>query len=427
MAWRVLLCAVLAGLLAGCSCSREEPKTAAELRDLAVQARADAEAARQAGEVKRARRAAERATEAAQRLAAQLEAAEDPPATDVAAGKEAADAASDAKRLADLAEEAARLADLTSGWKARAYRKTRAVALAGTFAALEAAASQAAQGDLASAPDAVQQSADAAADLAERVTGRARLPDGSHDWAGIAADMKAFRAQPPPEMAQFLALAFLLAGRNRLALYEIEAVKPAAATTPQQARALRVQRGLIYALNDLPRLAVAEIEASAVERDGGPSAPELLAGIHLALGCMHLHNRDLELADVELVRAMRVWPNNPVCVFLTGERLAAGGEHEKAAQSLEALAAGTDREWLARVIAKRARELRDERGDARPLLHDTAFLRDVVGRYVLETARDSEAMQAVRGWVASARGFGSRLLEQLPGVGRDPSTQERPE
>ena len=424
MAWRVLLCAVLAGLLAGCSCSREEPKTAAELRDVAVQARADAEAARQAGKVKGARRAAERATEAAERLATQLKATENPPAADVAAGKEAADAARDAKRLADLAEEAARLADLTSGWKARAYRKTRAVALAGTFRALEAAANQAAKGNLASTPKPVQQSADVAADLAERFTGRARLADGTHDWNGIEADMKAFRATPPPEMAQFLALAFLLAGRNRLALYEIEAVRPDAATTPQQARALRVQRGLIYAMNDLPRLAVAEIEASAVEGEDDVSAPELLAGIHLALGCLHLHNGDLQPADIELVRAMRVWPNNPLSVFLTGERLAAGGEHEKAAQSLDTLAAGTDREWLAAAIAKRARELRDEQGDARPLLHDTAFLRDVVGRYVLETAKDSQAMQTVRGWVGSARGFGARLLEHLPGIGRDPTTQE---
>ena len=51
----------------------------------------------------------------------------------------------------------------------------------------------------------------------------------------------------------------------------------------------------------------------------------MLGSIHLVAALLYLDSRDYKRADVEIVRAMKVWPNNPVSVFLTGERLAADG------------------------------------------------------------------------------------------------------
>lgn len=69
------------------------------------------------------------------------------------------------------------------------------------------------------------------------------------------------------------------------------------------------------------------------------------------------------------------------------------------------------------VAADLARQLRDQKGQTEPLLHDPAFLRDVLLRYLYETAKDSGPAQRLRGWIDSAQAFGKRLLDRLPGGG----------
>jgi Flp pilus assembly protein TadD len=115
--------------------------------------------------------------------------------------------------------------------------------------------------------------------------------------------------------------------------------------------------GIIYSMHDWQHLAVLEID-KVPEGDRGDSN-ELLAGAHMAIAYFHLRSKDYEAADREIVRSMQIAPNNPVSIFLTGERLAANGEYEKAADSMEDLVRDPDQKWLAKRVSARARELRD--------------------------------------------------------------------
>jgi hypothetical protein len=412
---RLLLLAVGTALLAGCSCERA--KTVPELRDAAVAARAEATAARAGKDAKQAGRAADRAERAAERAAALIEAMDEPTDADRAASDEAAEAAREARHAADLAEEERRLAKLLGGLKARAYRGARNAALSATFAGLALAADQAAKASPDQLPETVRDAADLAAQVAEHLAGRDRLPDGQPDWPGIAADLRGFRAQPPPELGLYLAVAFLGSGRTGLALVEIQAVDPATLPTTEMQDLAVALRLVAYAMNDMPELALIEMQKLSDAADGRDYGPETLGSIHLVAALLYLDRRDYRRADVEIVRAMKTWPNNPVSVFLTGERLAADGKYEEAAESLEKAAAGTDLDWLARKIADRARQLRDRKGETEPLLHDPAFLRDVLLRTLFEAAKDSQPAQRLRGWLDSAQGFGRRLLDKLPGRG----------
>ena len=273
---------------------------------------------------------------------------------DNAALAKTASAARDARLFADLAREEEQLGDITSGWKASAYRGTRKMTFATVFKALALAADQASKRDLASFPQAVQDSAALAAELATQYAGRKPLPDGRPDWTGIASDLSGFGSQPPADLALLGALASVLSGQNRFALYEIELVDPKSLNTGDQRTQYHVLRSVILSQNELRHLAVLELDNIDIPGDGETSEPQLLAGIHLWLAWLYLENGDYRKADLELVRAMRLWPNNPVSVFLTGERLAATGEYEKAAESLARASRDTSQEWLANRIAQRA-------------------------------------------------------------------------
>jgi len=117
---------------------------------------------------------------------------------------------------------------------------------------------------------------------------------------------------------------------------------------------------------------------------------------------------------------MRAWPDNPVCVFLTGERLAADGRYEKAAESLEKQAAGTQYEWLARRLTARARQVRDNKGEAAPLFTDTGFLCDVMIHCVGEKAQQ-KAPRQLKGAIAAARSLTQRVLDHLGGTTTAPA------
>jgi hypothetical protein len=114
---------------------------------------------------------------------------------------------------------------------------------------------------------------------------------------------------------------------------------------------------------------------------------------------------------------MQIWPNNPVSVFLTGERLAANGERVKAADSLEQRARDSEDAWFAERVAERARELRGSEGEGQTLLHDKRFMTEVALRYLWIAAEKSPAAAKVKQTVDNAQVFGSRVLEHIPGVG----------
>ena len=412
-----LLVLPLTVVLFGCS---GEPQSIGELRSVAVNAREEAVAARDAKDPKQADRAATRAEEAATAAAAMVEAAAQPTEADKQAVKEAAAAAREARSAAGWAREEKELADIVSGWKAKAYRGSRKVALAAVFTGMALAAEQAGKSDLDSLPQPVRENAELAAELAAEYAGREPLPNGQPDWEGIALDLQAFRSQEPEDLGQCLALAFILSAQPRLALYEIELVDPRSLKTPDRIVTYHILRGVILSENDLRRFAVREFETLDTltgENEQQYSGPELLAAIHLLAAYVHLRDRQYRRADLELVRAMRVWPNNSVSVFLTGERLAAEGQYEKAADSLEQAARGTQHQWLAERITQRARQLRDDEGEAEPLLTDKRFMCEVALHYIGEAAKQSEAAESLQQSVAAAKQFGNNMLEHLPGVG----------
>jgi hypothetical protein len=313
-------------------------------------------------------------------------------------------AAMAARRFARLAREEKERQDRTTGLKARAYRTGRKAALAGTFHGLALAADQEAKGG--TVPQGVHESALLAASISEGFAGRSKNEDGSTDWTGVAADNRKFAEALPPAMSIFLASALMLSRQDGLALVEIESLDAASIQDPGQLVTRHIVRGIILRLNGMPESASDAFVAAGAAP--GSFGPELEAGMHLIVAASKIMDEDLEAADLEIVRAMKVWPNNPVAVFLTGERLGALGEREAAAKSLEASLAGTDQEWLAKRLAARTRELRDGQGPAQPLIMDPGFLRDVALWQVWQAARTSPAARKLQKMVESARGFASR-------------------
>ena len=396
----------------------ELPETIAELRDVAVQSRDDAKAARAAKTPVEASTAADRAEAAVKKATALLAEATEPRPADEAAKKEATLAARDARRHARLADEDRKLADMLTGWKARTYRSGRLLAFPAACIGLAAAADQAAKTDPDELPDAVRKSAETAAGLAGQYARRKPLPNGQPDWPAVAGDLRGVASKPPPEMALGLAAAFLVTRKKEFALYEIEMIDPDAERTRDQRLHYHLLRGFIYSVNGLPLLAGEEInKAPGLNSKEDPSyGPQLLAGVNLLLAYIHIEAKDYEAADREIVRAMQAWPDNPIAVFLTGEKLAATGEYEKAALSLENSAKGTDNEWLAEKIARRARELRDNPGKSETLIHDDGFLCDIAIHYVARAARDSDAARSLQNSIESAKELSRKVVQQLPGA-----------
>lgn len=412
----------LVALLSGCGgCGQNLPETIPELSDVAVEARDDAEAAREAKDPDAADAAADQAEAAVARLIEIADASEATSDADKQLRQKAVLAARRARYFAELAEEEQQLADELDRWKATGYRMARKLAWQGTFQGLALAAEQAKGRDLDTLPDPVRESAQLASELASDWSGRERLPDGDPDWDGIAADVTTYANSPPALHAQFVALALALGGQKDLALYEIEMVDEQ--KVPAELKlTFHLLHGFIYSMQDWQHLAVLEVEK--IPEDQRSDSAELLASVHLFQAYVHLQENDYEAADRETIRAMQIWPNNPVSVFLTGERLAATGEWEKAADSLEQRARTSEGEWFAQRVAERARELRDSKGEGQTLLHDKQFLTEVVLRYIWLSAENSEAAAKVKQTVENAQAFGTRILQHIPGVGKSSEQTE---
>ncbi len=405
----------------GCGgCSESLPESITELSDMAVGARDAAEAARDAKDPDAAADAADRADVIVARLIEIYDAAETHSEDDKATRKQAVLAASKARYFAELADEEQQLAEALDSWKATGYRTARVVGNQATWRGLAFAADQAGKNDLKSLPESVQESAELAADMSNRFSGRERLPDGEPDWPGISADLNSYATKIPTGFAQFVAAALLLTGQKDFALYEIHLAAETDLKTDQDKQYFHLLRGVIYSMHDWQHLAVIEIGKISTKPGQTESDEQFLAAVHFVLAYFRLEDKDYEGADREIVRAMQIWPNNPVSVFLTGEQLAASGEYEAAAKSLEQAAQGEKHEWLAKKIADRARQLRDEKAEGQTLLHDRAFMTEVVLNYVWIAAKESEPAARVKETLDSARAFGSRMIDNLPGVGAEP-------
>ncbi len=404
--------ALLLLIFASCGKGESLPEDLPGLKTVVVQARDDARSARDGQDPKKAEKAADLARRAAERAAGKVKEKTDASPEDRALAADIHAVAREATRLARLAAEDKTLRDRTTGIKAKAYRTGRHAALAGTFHGLALAADQRAKGG--TLPKGVEESAVLGADLVEKFLGRKKLADGTPDWTGVASDLRSLAASPPPAMTTFFALALVLSRQDGLALIEIDSIDPNTIKDPEHLAGHLLLRGVILRLNGLPESGSDSIAAAGASPGLQGFGPELLAGIHLLQAFSAIHKTDLQTADIEIVRAMKVWPNNPVAVYLTGERLGAMGEREKAAQSLEASAAGANDEWLAKRFAARARELRDGEGPAEPLFFDSAVLRDVVLWHIWQSAKTSAPASRLQKMIEAARGFGDRWT---PGSG----------
>ncbi|KAF0243590.1 MAG: hypothetical protein FD180_3238 [Planctomycetota bacterium] len=420
MTRRALNVVLAVALLALPACGKKEeplPDSIPALRDVAARDRDAAKAARWAKKPKEADVAALHAEAASKKAGELLAKNAAPPDEELKARSECAAAAREARREARFADEEKRLEEVRSGFKAKAYRMARKAAWAASCAGMAAAADKATGKDIEELPDSVRDMARVASGLATRVSGRARLPDGKPDWPGIASDIRGMSGEVPPEASRDLAIAFMILGKNDIALWELEMADPAKLPNDDDRTAFHLVRGIIFSRLGMPLLAGEEINrAPAIA--GGPAAGygnELLAGIHLALGFMYLQQKDNESADREIALSIQAWPDNPVAVFLTGERLAENGEYEKAAESMEAASKGTEGEWLAERIAKRARDVRDHPGESPSLVHDKEFQREVVFHYLAIAAKKSPAAAKANAAILGAERMGKMVLGHLPG------------
>jgi hypothetical protein len=421
-AWVLLTCAIC-----GCGGKLETPE---EFKSAVLQARDEAKAAQGNKDPKAAEKAAKRAEDALEKLRKQAGGEGETAARAKAVLAEADAATREARYFAELADEEHRLAEKLGGLKAKAYRAGRSTALSVLFKGLSLAADQAGKKGLAGLPKPVQEAANCAADFA----GRAPLADGNPDWAGIAADMNARAAEPPAEVGFFLAVGFMLCGQAELSLYEIEALDPA--NPPELPGTPPGMDGaFFYLIRSSARrscgwrhLAVRDLAAALKLGEPGKAGdgldPQFRAVLHFTTALCLLQEKDLKGADLEIVEALRADPKSRLAVFLTGERLAADGEHEKAAESLESLAAGNPgaEDWLLKRVSARARELRDKRGAAEPLVCDSRFIGEVALHYAGEAARKSEPARRFKQSLDSAKGFCGQFLKHLPG-----GTQGEPE
>jgi hypothetical protein len=408
MRWSLLFPLLL--LIVGCS--ETLPETIPELSELTFGARDEARAAREDQNPDDAAEAADRAADTVSKLNEIVNASENIDDEDRALLERANSAAHEALFFAQLADEEQQRANKLDSWKASGYAAMRSVGLKATFSVLSLAARQAAKYDLESLPETVRESAEFAAVLASLLSERPRLPD---DWEGIARDMDLLAESPTMKLTMYLSLAFLMSGQVDFALFEIETVKGDQLSDEQELYG-HILRSFIYSYQDWRHLSVMEVKKVGPEE--AEDAAQLLAMVHLARAQIFTREREYELGEQELIRAARVWPNNPVLVFLTGEHLAATGEYKKAAESLESLTVDIDHPIAQRMvnrIAERARDLRDgEPGQS--LLNDHSFMTEMAFYGLVIAAEQSEAADKVRQYMESARLFGERIMDHLPGI-----------
>lgn len=386
------------------ACRREDPATQAIRHSAAIaKAQADAAVARTRTDAAAAKKILARSDAALVQLE---KLAKFDPATEPSL-RSARPIADDVRRICELTLEEAYLAAATSSWKARGYRTGRGLALGTFFQGLALAADQAERAGTSPLPDAVRAAAETAVSIDASFTGRPLRPDGRPNWPEIARELRANSLHPPAQIPLMLALVYVVGQRDELALVEIQSSDPA--TLPADMRGLfHLLRGVIYRVHGLPRLGQQEFDriAGATASIGGRSGPELQAGVHLILTLVALKEKDLSRADLELSRALKVWPNNPVAVFITGERLLADGQREAAAESLEKAMGGAS-EWSAKLIARRAQAIRDTKGPPQPLLLDRGLWRDLVFGYVMEAARQNSLAKPLEGWLKAAETIAS--------------------
>jgi hypothetical protein len=401
--------------LAGCS------KTPDELLQQALTAEKAAQTALTRDDPKAARHAAEKAGQVENRLRKLAEA--DGPDRDRRQQlfRRAQAAARLAREHADLAEQQQQRWEKLNGLKLRVYRNARSSILTTLLPPMAAAAERAGNAGTNQLSTVETGLANGCWNLVSILGDRSTNADGTPDWAGAASDLRNWSTNQPPEFSAFLALAFVALGQKDFALAEMESVNPATLRATNELAIYHGGRAILYAVQGWNQLAAPEAEVFSQHAqllDGPVSGPQLVALFHAVTACEASTRRDFIKMDEAIAQSIRAWPDNPVATFLTGEKLAANGEWEKAAESLEARVAGTEDEWIAKQFAQRARELRDGKGSTKALVLDARFLIELAAHATVKTAKNSAAAKRLEAWIEEAKQFGQKLREKVPLTGQ---------
>jgi tetratricopeptide (TPR) repeat protein len=412
----------LALLLSGCATFCGKPLSLDEIKARVTQARDEAKNACDAKRTSDAVKAGKRAEKLAKQAAERSECTVKGEARPAVCG-EIHSVAREARRFADRADEEKRLADLTTGFKAKAYRTARDLAVKAALTGLIAAVDAAHRDGVSQCPIAVRDAAGVAKDVAFWLAW-ASDPTGQppEDWTGIRAVLARAQSHPPRSLNAFLALGFAVTAQSKLALYEIEGLDSSAIEPKAAEPFYWGLRGLILSQNGLPQTAIDNFERAAAVIPAGDRAwggQELGAIAQLVLSVIRHEQGDDKEADLAVSRSIQLWPNNPVAIWLTGERQLADGQYEKARDSLEAAAARDELcEPMARRITARARQVRDKPGEAQPIIYDKTVLRGIVLDLVVcgikDAAKTSPTAQRLDQALTAARAF----VTTLPGFGK---------
>lgn len=414
------LLALAVCFFAGCS------KNPDRLYQDALAAEKDAREAYAQNDAKKARRAADRADSAASQLKKLIEA--DTQSTEEARRKllevQAAERA--AREHAEKAEEEHQRRKMLGSLKVKAYQKGRAALLGGLLPQMAAAAEAAGRRGTNELSAVERPLAEGAWKLADLLGVANPLPDGAPDWAGAAAQLRDWSTNQTIEFRAFLALTFTCLGRTDFALAEFEPLDPAALKGTNALAIYHGGRTLLYTMEGWNHLASQEAERFSevfATSEGPVEGRMLVAVLHAFMAYEAGSTRQFIKMDAEIAQSIRAWPENPMLVFLTGEKLASNGEWEKAAESLEASAAGTKDEWVAKRLAERARELRDGRGSTKAFALDARFLIPFAAQCLATRAKDSTAGRKLIEAVEEAKSFGNNLRQRLPLLGENDAGQ----
>jgi hypothetical protein len=329
-------------------------------------------------------------------------------------------AAATARNYAQLVfEESLRIKKLAA-LKLKAYQGLRGGVCSYGLAGLATVADQLARFGTNSSSAVEQQIAAFARTLAEVVEGRSASSNTAPDWAGIAANLRAWGTNPPPSLGMVLALGFTAAGMTDFALCEIESVDPSNLSATNRLSWYHLERGGLLALQGWDRSAARELEqALALTPQGwnGLGTAQATAIFHFWLADHALQRGHHQQAEIEIDQARKSWPDSPLVALLAGEKLAANGQWERAADLLEVQAATVTNTWFAQRMSVRARELREGRGKASSLFSNPGFIVELASQVIGEKMAESAAKERIQQFLSGAKAFGERVAEKLPGIG----------
>lgn len=348
-------------------------------------------------------------------------AAAQPPATSLVEATLLAECEAEARQIGRWAtltkEKAARTAKL-AGWKAKLYYGIHSATSSVFFHTLALAADQAAAGNLKLLPQSVQDGALEAAKFIESYIGPQRLASGELDWLGVGRELRKFVEAPPLELRCMLVVMMMLSMDFDSAFYEVEAIPEALCKTSEQQVLYRLLRGAAYLGQGYGELAMIELEtadklSADLKLDMDPAGE---CAIHGMLALWFMHEKRWADADRCLASANRAWPDNPVVVYLTGERQIAANNYAAADESFAKALQGTGYEWLAERVSARVKRLRESPASLEPVLLDYRLMADLAWAFVKNESKKSVAMKNLQDRMDATQAYLQELKQKLPDV-----------